>query len=157
MRVQISPREGAILRGKRHPLWKLRALSVVKCAKTAEPIDLPFGLWAVGSTNSIVFAEWRQCTLMGGHIGATRRIRLNRPYAAAMRAYVKLFWPLVRPIISRLHRSTTYVDVAYLVEEHMRVPWPFSLTQVLKAVLHNLKVLIKMSRGAPLKTLGKMS
>ena len=26
---------------------------------------------------------WRQCALMGGHIGATWRIRLNRPSAAA--------------------------------------------------------------------------
>jgi len=29
------------------------------------------------------------------HIGATWRIRLNRPCAAAMRPYVKLLWPLV--------------------------------------------------------------
>jgi len=32
---------------------------------------------------------------MGVHIGATSRIRLNRPYAAAMRPFVKLFWLLV--------------------------------------------------------------
>jgi len=30
-----------------------------------------------------------------GHIGETRRRRLNRPCAAAMRPYVKLLWPLV--------------------------------------------------------------
>ena len=34
----------------------------------AEPINLPFGLWTrvgLGCTNSIVFARWRQCALMG--------------------------------------------------------------------------------------------
>jgi len=46
--------------------------------------------WAEGSTSSIVFARWRQCALVGGHIDATERIRLNRPSAAAMRPYVKL-------------------------------------------------------------------
>jgi len=44
---------------------------------------------------SIVFARWRQSAHMGGHIGATWRIRLNRLSAAAMRSYVKLLWPLV--------------------------------------------------------------
>jgi len=33
--------------------------------------------------------------LDGVHIGATWRIRLSRPYAAAMRPYVKLLRPLV--------------------------------------------------------------
>ena len=51
--------------------------------------------WAEGSTSSIVFSRWRQYALMDGHIGATWRIRLNCPSAAAMRPYVKLFWPLV--------------------------------------------------------------
>ena len=54
--------------------------------------------------------------LHGVHIGATWRMRLNRPRsggpnkAVAMRPYVKLLWPLV---IIRPHRSTTYVDGAY--------------------------------------------
>jgi len=51
--------------------------------------------WAEGSTSSIVFAGWRQCALMWGHTGATRRIRLNRPSAVAMQHHVKLLWPLV--------------------------------------------------------------
>jgi len=46
--------------------------------------------WPEGSTSSIVFARWRQCALMGGHTGATGRIRFYRPSAAAMRPYVKL-------------------------------------------------------------------
>jgi len=54
--------------------------SAVSCAKTAEPVDLPFWLWTrVGPrkqtfTSSIAFARWRQCVLMGGHIGVTWRI-----------------------------------------------------------------------------------
>jgi len=46
--------------------------------------------WAEGITSSIVFVRWRQCTLMGGHIGATWRIWLNRAPGAMMRPYVKL-------------------------------------------------------------------
>ena len=51
--------------------------------------------WAEGSTSSIVFSRWHQCALPWGHIGATWRIWLNRPPAAAMQLYVKLLWPLV--------------------------------------------------------------
>ena len=46
--------------------------------------------WAKGSTSSIVFARWRQCTLMQGHTGATWRIRLNRPSEVAMWSYIEL-------------------------------------------------------------------
>jgi len=50
-----------------------------------------FGLrWADGNISSVVPATWRQCALMEWHIGATWRIQLNRPSAAAMRLYVKL-------------------------------------------------------------------
>jgi len=53
-------------------------LSAVSCAKMAEPIEVQFGMW----------------TRMGPrkHVldGVTRRIRLNRQCAAAMRPYVKL-------------------------------------------------------------------
>jgi len=41
------------------------------------------GLRLAGSTSSIIFA---------------RQIRLNRPSAAVMQPYVKLLWPLVRPM-----------------------------------------------------------
>jgi len=94
------PWEGAIL-GERAPTVKYRDFLKVSCAKTAEPIDLLFGLWlfglwtpvSEGSTSSIVFARWRQCALMGGFIGATWRI--NRLSVAVMRAYDKLLSPLV--------------------------------------------------------------
>ena len=33
--------------------------------------------WAEGSTSSVVFARWRQCAHVRGHIGTTWRIRLN--------------------------------------------------------------------------------
>jgi len=41
-----SPWEGAILRGKGAPHCKVWGHSAVPCAKTAEPIEMPFGLWA---------------------------------------------------------------------------------------------------------------
>jgi len=46
----------------------------VRGAETAEPIELPFGLWIpVGRRKQslIVFARWRQCAHMAGHTGAT--------------------------------------------------------------------------------------
>ena len=71
--------------------------------KMAEMMDFHLGCgfrWAKASASSIVFARWYQCALMGGHIGISRRIQLNRPSVAVMWPYVKLIWPL---IIIRVH------------------------------------------------------
>jgi len=60
----------------------------------ASPIDLPFGLWlewAEGCANSIVFARWRQCALVGGHVIVGCRIALNHPSTAAMRLMPNYF------------------------------------------------------------------
>jgi len=66
------PLEGTILadRGTHYKVW---GLSAVSCAKTAEPINLPFGLWTrVGRRrkNSMVFARCCQCALIGRHVAA---------------------------------------------------------------------------------------
>jgi len=45
MGVQIPPWKGAILRGKGAAHCKVYWLSVVSCARTAEPIEMPFGIW----------------------------------------------------------------------------------------------------------------
>ena len=69
-------------------LLQVTSNSTVLCLKF-------FGLgWAEGSTSSIAFAIWRQCTLMGGHIGAaqTCRILVNRLSAAAMRLYMSHYF-----------------------------------------------------------------
>jgi len=61
--------------------------SSMSCAKMAQPIDLPFGLWTGtgwGSTSLIVFASRCQYALMGGHIAASWRIRLNHLSASPM-------------------------------------------------------------------------
>jgi len=66
--------------------------------QTAEPIDLPSGLWTqVGwrKHSSIIFSRWHQCAHRRGHIGAIWPIWFNHPYAVAMRSHVKLLWPLV--------------------------------------------------------------
>jgi len=55
--------------------------------KTAEPIEMPFGI----STR----VDQMTHVLDGVDIGATWQIRLNRPYAAVIRPYAKLLWPLV--------------------------------------------------------------
>jgi len=62
----------------------------VSCAKTDEPIDLPFGLWTrMGRRKHKfnLFASWRQ--------RGEGTCSLNRPSAAAMRPYVKLLWQVV--------------------------------------------------------------
>jgi len=65
--------------------------------------------WTEGSTSSVIFSRWRKCAHMGGHIGATWRVWLNRPSAAAMWSYVKLLWPL----ISLRHSTMSLCLVAY--------------------------------------------
>jgi len=51
------------------------SVTIASPAKTAEPIDMLFGMWT------------RKHVLDGVHTGATWRIRLNRPCAAAMRPF----------------------------------------------------------------------
>jgi len=56
----------------------------VSCAKTAEPIELPFGiLTRLGPVKQVLDGG-------GVHIGATWRINVNSTCAAAMRLFVKL-------------------------------------------------------------------
>jgi len=67
----------------------------MSCVKMAETVDLPFGLSTRVGQKKQKFNRIRQVApiggaVIGGHIGASRRIRLNRPSAAAMRPYVKL-------------------------------------------------------------------
>jgi len=65
---------------------KVYRLSAVSCAETAVPVEMKFvTLSQVGPGNHV---------LDGVHIGASWRIRLNRPCAAAMWPYVKLLRPL---------------------------------------------------------------
>jgi len=65
----------------------------VSCAETVEPIDLPFGLWTPVGQSKHEFSRIRQVAAvfhMVGHIGATWRIRLKGPSAAAMWSYFEL-------------------------------------------------------------------
>jgi len=56
-------------------------VTVVGPAKTAEPIEMPFGIW--------IRVSPRKHVLNGVRTGATWRIPLNRPCAVAM-------WPVVK-------------------------------------------------------------
>ena len=47
--------------------------------------------WAEGCTSSIVFARWRQCALVEGHVAVTCRITLHHPSTAAMRLMANYF------------------------------------------------------------------
>jgi len=47
--------------------------------------------WAEGCIGSIVFARWRQCALVEGHLAVTCRITLNHPSTAAMRLMTNYF------------------------------------------------------------------
>jgi len=66
--------------------------------KTAEMIDLPFGMRTPVGWRRHKFNRICEVTPMCPHgrlIGTTWQIWLNRPSAAGMRPYVKLLWPLV--------------------------------------------------------------
>ena len=100
LRTWVGPRNH-VLDGVRHPLWE-GAIFWGKGAHCKYRDFLPWDMqqrlnrsisrlgcglrWAEGSSSSIIFARWRQCALIGGHIGATWRIWLNHPSAAAMRS-----------------------------------------------------------------------
>ena len=84
------PWEGTIL-GKGVPIVKCRDFLPWAVQKWPNQSSSCFGYglgWAEGSTTSVVFARWRQCAHMGGHIGATWQIWLNRPSVVAMQSYV---------------------------------------------------------------------
>jgi len=54
MGSRFAQREGAILREKGRPIAKCGD-SAVSCAKIAEPIEMPFGLWArIGPRNHVL-------------------------------------------------------------------------------------------------------
>jgi len=72
------PKEGAIFQGQEADLGHARTCPVVDILKTAQKRAAP------------VLCRCRLGVLDGVHTGATWRIRLNRPCAAAMRLYVKL-------------------------------------------------------------------
>jgi len=57
------------------------------CAKTAEPIEMPFRMWTQMGPGNHVFDVV--------HTDATWRIRLKCSSAAEMWPYVKLLWPFV--------------------------------------------------------------
>jgi len=58
--------------------WSVcRSVTAVSPAKTAEPIEMSFGMWTRVDRGNHYY--------MWVHIDATWRIRLNRPRAAAMR------------------------------------------------------------------------
>jgi len=83
------------------------SVTLVSPAKTAEPMEIPFALWAarMGRRNNVldrgpeVLRDVAMATIFGFvyglYIGDTWRIRLNRPCAAVMQPYVKLLRPPV--------------------------------------------------------------
>jgi len=73
---------GNLQERNRRPIAKYMD-SVMGCAKTAEPIEMPFGIpTRLGPKKHV---------LDGIHIGATWRILLNRPCAAAIRPCINYF------------------------------------------------------------------
>jgi len=73
----------------------------VSCAETAEPIDLPFGLWATMGRRKHKCNCICPVVPMCPHGRAHWRHLVNtiEPSVAAMRSYLKLLWPLVSIIV----------------------------------------------------------
>jgi len=76
----------------------------MSCAKTAEPIDLRFGLWTRVGRRKYKFSRVCQVAPMcrhWRHVGAIWRIQLYHPSVAVMQPYVKLHWPfLLSPCVA---------------------------------------------------------
>jgi len=70
------------IEGERVADYKVTRLSAVSCAKTAEPIEMPFGLWTRMGP--------RKHALGGVHTDTTWRMPLNRSCGAAVRLVVKI-------------------------------------------------------------------
>jgi len=78
------------------------------------------------------YPEERHPTLYGVHIGATLRILLNRPSAAAMRSYVKLLWPLVCTDMKRVCAfAVSYTVTHYYAGSRHWVAWSVGLSVIL--------------------------
>ena len=81
MGVQIALWQETIFRGKDMPGHTPRH-HVMSCAKMAECIEMPFGLWIqVGPRKHVLGAV---------HTGATWRIPLNRLFAVSMRSFCQI-------------------------------------------------------------------
>jgi len=88
-----SPWQGAIL-GREESTVSTGTFCCELC-KAAERVDLPFGLWTRAGRRKHRFNRIRQVAPTcphRKHSGATWRIRLSRPSAAAMRSYVKNYF-----------------------------------------------------------------
>jgi len=92
--AQILNAKGVITTGKDMP-GHARRHSVVSCAKMAEPIDLPFGVWTRVGRRRHRFTDIRQVASMSPH--GRRRCGLMFNYT----------------LTTMPHRSSTYVDAAY--------------------------------------------
>jgi len=58
--IQTPTCEGAILRGKQANHCKVLRHSAVICAKTAEPVEVPFGLWTpMGRKHYVLHGNFR--------------------------------------------------------------------------------------------------
>jgi len=63
-------------------LYVCLLVTTVSCAKSAEPIEMPFGLWTqVGPRNHVLSGAW--IPQERGNLGP------------AMRPFIKILWPLV--------------------------------------------------------------
>ena len=76
-----------------------QSVTLVSPAKTAELIEMSFGMWTR--------LRPRKHVLDGVYIGATWRIRLNRPCAAAMRPFCEVSWSLTSLFSTNMAISET--------------------------------------------------
>ena len=84
-------------RSERVRRCNVNGFSAVRCAKTAVPVDLPFGLQTWVGQRKHKFNRILQVVAVCSHgraHGATWQKRLNRLSEVVMRPYVKLLWPL---------------------------------------------------------------
>jgi len=79
---------------------------------------------------------------MWGHVGATLRIRLNRPYAAAMWPYVKLLDHLFSLLLLLLYYSFLYNFVIVVTRARLRSVVPHKLCSFAVSSQSRLELLV---------------
>jgi len=83
----------------------------------------------LGGQNKHKFNCIHQCAIMGGHIGATWRIQLNRPSVAAMRP-----WGQITLTTCYTNNTTTFIKQNWTQKQHWSI--------------HDTQVVICLQRGA---------
>jgi len=98
-----------LCKGRGVPLYEVHGHSAVICAKTAEPMEMPFGLWAWMVPENHVYTSWGPNSRMGiGYFGENGGHCKVQGLSAVSCAKTADPIEMRFGMISRVERGTTY-------------------------------------------------